>query len=120
MAIRDFQESPFDSFVTRRSLVSRRAGSPFGPKWTRKRHSWAELVDLAFDAAGGFLKPLQVRAEIEHTMSEVEKIKPRAILEIGTPRWNISNCSHEKRRGNDHGSVRPLGDNNFAREVSTL
>jgi predicted O-methyltransferase YrrM len=87
MAIRDFQEAPFNYFVTRRRLISQASGVAFsGRRWTRKTHSWAELVELAFEAAGGFLKPLQIRAEIERAMSEVEKIKPRAILEIGTAR----------------------------------
>jgi predicted O-methyltransferase YrrM len=86
MALRYFQEAPFN-FVTNSRLASQAGELVFSARrWTRKTHSWAELVAFAFEAAGGFVKPMQIRAEIEQAMREVEKIKPRAILEIGTAR----------------------------------
>jgi hypothetical protein len=53
---------------------------------TRDSFSWAELVESTFNFAEGFLRPKQIRSEIELVLSEIEKDRPRAILEIGTAR----------------------------------
>jgi cephalosporin hydroxylase len=87
MALSDFRKAPLNYLVTRCQLVGQlRRLLRESNAWTRERRSWKELVDFAFDTAGGFLRPLQVRAEIERAMDEVEKLKPRFILEIGTAR----------------------------------
>lgn len=87
MAFRHFREAPIAYVKTRGQLVGQLAGLVSeSRRWTRPSRSWSDLVKYVFEAADGFLKPLQVPAEIEKAMAEVEKIKPRFILEIGTAR----------------------------------
>jgi predicted O-methyltransferase YrrM len=51
---------------------------------SRATNTWEEIFDVAHSFAGGFLNPLQVKSEIIPFLSEVERRKPRRILEIGT------------------------------------
>jgi predicted O-methyltransferase YrrM len=43
-----------------------------------------ELVDFSFRAAGGLIRPTQVRSEIIRFAAVVQKQKPRTVVEIGT------------------------------------
>ena len=87
MAFRDLREAPLRYIVTRCRLVGQLTGLvSTSQQWTRATRSWDELVAYVFEAADGFLKPLQIRAEIARAMAVVEKVKPRFLLEIGTAR----------------------------------
>jgi cephalosporin hydroxylase len=87
MSMRGFHEGSVNHFLRRLRLIGRLNRLVFSARrWTRETHSWAELVAFAFQAAGGFLEPLQIPTEIEQAMTEVEKLKPRFVLEIGTAR----------------------------------
>jgi predicted O-methyltransferase YrrM len=85
MGFRELRKAPIGYPVEKIRLVARMFGLVRESKrWTRKGRSWAELVAYSFDAADGFLRPLQVPGEIEQAVAIVEKTKPRFILEIGT------------------------------------
>ena len=87
MAFRHFREAPLKYVRSRSQLIGQLTGLVSeSRKWTRPSRSWADLVTYVFEAADGFLKPLQIPGEIAKAMAEVEKIQPRFILEIGTAR----------------------------------
>ena len=50
------------------------------------QNSLDDLVDFCFYSIAGLIKPLQVRNEILGLLKIVDRMKPRAILEIGTAR----------------------------------
>jgi predicted O-methyltransferase YrrM len=50
----------------------------------RPESSWDDVITFAFQFAHGFLRPLQVRSEIGSALPEIESLKPRVVLEIGT------------------------------------
>jgi predicted O-methyltransferase YrrM len=50
----------------------------------RPECSWAEIVDFAFTFAHGFLRPAQVRSEIQRALEVIESIQPTVLVEIGT------------------------------------
>jgi predicted O-methyltransferase YrrM len=52
---------------------------------SRLDHS-SELVPLVFTFAGAFLEPLQIEAELAELVTEVRRLNPANVLEIGTAR----------------------------------
>jgi predicted O-methyltransferase YrrM len=45
-----------------------------------------ELVSLVFEYNGHHIKPIQIEAELASLLSEVRKLKPQTVLEVGTAR----------------------------------
>ncbi len=85
MSLAGFRKAPVRYFVTKSRLVVQLLDLlNSNKKMIRPTCSWIKLVNFACEAAGGFLRPLQVHAEIERAMGEIEKLNPRFILEIGT------------------------------------
>ncbi len=50
----------------------------------RPESSWDEIIRFAFEVAHGILRPLQVKSEIRGALEEIEKLRPKVVLEIGT------------------------------------
>ncbi len=85
MSWSDFERAPLHYLRTRGRLFRRILAMLRQTRdRVRPRSSWPELIDFAFDAADGFLRPLQVRSEIQQALEEMEKLRPRVLMEIGT------------------------------------
>jgi len=85
MAWSDFQRGPLRYLTSRTRLVLQLAGLvSSAPRRNRAKYSWPELIDFVFGFGDGFLKPLQVRSELQRALEEIESLKPRFVMEIGT------------------------------------
>ncbi len=85
MAWSDFRKEPVRYVITRGRLLSQlMALARAARRHTRPNDSWPELIDFIFTAVEGFLKPQQIRAEIQRALEEIETVRPRFVLEIGT------------------------------------
>ena len=94
MALKDFIENPVLYAKTRARLVNDlRVGIPATRRKTRDTQSWDQFIDFVCEYADGFLEPLQVRSEIRRALEEIEKTKPRWVLEIGTAHGGTFFCS---------------------------
>jgi predicted O-methyltransferase YrrM len=85
MAWSDFRQQPFGYLRTRGRLLSQLIGlARAARRRTRASDGWPELIDFIFGAVDGYLKPQQIRAEIQRALEEIENLRPRRVLEIGT------------------------------------
>ena len=85
MAWSDLKRAPWRYLTSRTRLVGQLATlMSTAPSRNRTRYSWAELIDFVFGFGDGFLKPLQVRSELQRALEEIEALKPRFVMEIGT------------------------------------
>jgi len=85
MALSDFRQAPIWYLVSRTRLLAQIVGLVMtAPRRNRARYSWRELIDYVFGFGDGFLQPLQVRTELQQALREIERIRPRFVLEIGT------------------------------------
>jgi predicted O-methyltransferase YrrM len=85
MAWGDFRQAPLRYLASRTRLVIQLAWLvSTAPSRDRTKYSWPELIDFVFGFGDGFLRPLQVRSELLQVLEEIEKLKPRFVLEIGT------------------------------------
>jgi predicted O-methyltransferase YrrM len=50
----------------------------------RPNCSWEQIIEYAFEFSDAFLRPLQVRSEIKAPLENIERLKPKTVLEIGT------------------------------------
>jgi len=57
---------------------------PQARRMRRPGRSWAEIVDFAFTFGQGFLRPAQVRSEIQQALEVIEIDQPKVVVEIGT------------------------------------
>jgi predicted O-methyltransferase YrrM len=48
------------------------------------RMSLEEMLDRAFAYSGGFFEPVQIKSEILGALREIQKLRPRYIVEVGT------------------------------------
>lgn len=71
-------------------------------KVRRPESSWEEIIQFAFEFARGFLKPMQVRSEIQQALMAIERLKPQVVVEIGTARGGtfflLSRAAHPQAR----------------------
>ena len=85
MALQNLLENPFAYTKSRgRLFLDLLISRSRIRKMRRLDNSWNELINFVFEFGDGFLEPLQVRSEIRRAMEEIETIKPRRVLEIGT------------------------------------
>jgi hypothetical protein len=85
MAWSDFQRRPLRYVASRTVLVGQLAGLVLSaPHRNRTKYSWPELIEFVFKFGNGFLTPLQVRSELQRVLEEIERHKPRFVMEIGT------------------------------------
>src|ERR1700704_2330600 len=49
-----------------------------------KRHSVEQLVQEVMQFGDGFFAPIQIESEIIEALKEIQKLKPRYIVEVGT------------------------------------
>jgi predicted O-methyltransferase YrrM len=73
-----------DMFRRTRLLSQLVVGLPALRRVRRPEHSWRTILDRATTFAGGFLNPLQAPSEATAFLAEVEQLRPRIVLEIGT------------------------------------
>jgi hypothetical protein len=85
MALRDLRRAPLRYLTSRtRLIVQLTSLVSTAPSRNRTKYSWSELIDFVFGFGDGFLKPLQVRSELQRALEEIESLKPRFVMEIGT------------------------------------
>ena len=80
-----FKHEPTRYVRSRAKLIKDLAlGLPRLRQMNRADFSWPEILERVQNFSGGFFNPMQVRSEILEALEEIEAIKPRVILEIGT------------------------------------
>jgi len=85
MALKHFIQNPSSYVKTRGRLAKELVTSiPKIRHKNRQTQSWDQLIEFVFVYADGFMEPLQVRSELRRGLEEIEKVKPRYVLEIGT------------------------------------
>jgi cephalosporin hydroxylase len=53
-------------------------------RFTLEDHSLEELLDLVFTYAYGFFEPIQIRDEILEALRQIQVLRPRYVVELGT------------------------------------